>query len=189
MKLVDLTNKKFGKLTVIDRAPNKNNWTMWNCVCECGNTLVCYSTHLIRNNTKSCGCSMITRGASHIQWTGCGEISGNIWSSIRRNGKSDSTTKRKVRKGRENLPFDIDIEYIWDLFLKQNRKCSLSGVDIYFRGKSSRDITASLDRIDNSLGYIKGNVQWVHKDVNKMKNVFTQEYFLDMCKKIAQQHS
>lgn len=27
-------------------------------------------------------------------------------------------------------------------------------------------ITASLDRIDNSIGYCLGNVQWVHKDIN-----------------------
>ena len=36
-KMIDLTNKQFGKLTVIKRAPNKNNRIIWECKCECGN--------------------------------------------------------------------------------------------------------------------------------------------------------
>jgi len=45
--------------------------------------------------------------------------------------------------------------------------------------------TASVDRIDSNKGYIKGNVQFVHKDINLMKNVLNIEYFIEMCKKIA----
>lgn len=41
-----------------------------------------------------------------------------------------------------------------------------------------------LDRIDSSKGYIEGNVQWVHKDVNMMKQNYSQKYFIEMCKKI-----
>ena len=36
-KFIDLTGQKFGRLTVIDRAPNKNSRTAWNCLCDCGN--------------------------------------------------------------------------------------------------------------------------------------------------------
>lgn len=35
--LKDLTGQTFGLLTVVNRAPNKNNRTMWHCRCECGN--------------------------------------------------------------------------------------------------------------------------------------------------------
>jgi hypothetical protein len=45
--------------------------------------------------------------------------------------------------------------------------------------------TASLDRIDSSKGYEEGNIQWVHKHINFMKRTYSQEYFIDMCKKVA----
>ena len=37
-------------------------------------------------------------------------------------------------------------------------------------------------------GYIKGNVQWVHKDINYMKSNFEQPYFIDVCKMIAKKN-
>ena len=36
MKLNDLTGRKFGKLTIVDRALNKGRRTQWWAVCDCG---------------------------------------------------------------------------------------------------------------------------------------------------------
>ena len=44
--------------------------------------------------------------------------------------------------------------------------------------------TASLDRIDSNLSYIKDNVQWIHKDLNRMKNEFSQDRFIEVCKAV-----
>lgn len=52
----DLTNQRFGKLTVLNRAPNKNKKTYWNCRCDCGNFTVVRSDQLTRGITHSCGC-------------------------------------------------------------------------------------------------------------------------------------
>lgn len=46
-------------------------------------------------------------------------------------------------------------------------------------------MTASLDRIDSSRGYEIDNIQWVHKDVNKMKMGLSQNEFIDICKIIS----
>lgn len=54
--LKDLTGQTFGLLTVINRAPNKNNRTMWHCKCECGNECDIRTDQLTRGVTKSCGC-------------------------------------------------------------------------------------------------------------------------------------
>ena len=85
---------------------------------------------------------------------------------------------------KRNINLNISIEYAWELFKKQNGKCSLSGMDIYFSTNNQYG-TASLDRIDSQKGYIEGNVQWIHKDINWMKNDFKQEDFIKYCKLIA----
>ena len=52
---IDLTGKKFNRLTVIDWDGDKHKWR---CECDCGNEKYCYveSYKLTHNTTKSCGC-------------------------------------------------------------------------------------------------------------------------------------
>lgn len=63
MRFNDLTGKKFGKLTVIGRAPSKVDAsgkarTMWYCICDCKNpnTIVVFGDYLKRSECPSCGC-------------------------------------------------------------------------------------------------------------------------------------
>jgi hypothetical protein len=79
------------------------------------------------------------------------------------------------------------IEYISRLLIQQNYKCALSGLDIkiYYGGIDKQTNTASLDRIDNAKGYTEDNIQWVHKDINWLKQDFTQEYFIKLCHKVS----
>lgn len=56
MKLVDITGQKFGRLTVTRRMQSVNKRTMWECVCDCGNTIVAESYNLKNGHTSSCGC-------------------------------------------------------------------------------------------------------------------------------------
>ena len=59
MNFKDLTGKKFGRLTVIERVSN-NKWgqTKWLCQCDCGKKKIIYGGSLTRKieSTKSCGC-------------------------------------------------------------------------------------------------------------------------------------
>jgi len=60
-KIIDLTGKKFGYLTVLSRGedyiyPNGKSRPRWNCLCQCGNTTLVQSGALTSNKTKSCGC-------------------------------------------------------------------------------------------------------------------------------------
>lgn len=54
--LIDLTGRKFGRLTVVERQPNQGRKTMWLCRCDCGNETVISGSNLTSGNTKSCGC-------------------------------------------------------------------------------------------------------------------------------------
>lgn len=60
-RLDDLTGKRFGKLTVVKRAPNYISpkgqvRTAWECKCDCGNTVVVDATVLKSGKQVSCGC-------------------------------------------------------------------------------------------------------------------------------------
>lgn len=55
--LIDLTGKKFGRLTVIKRSScNKRGNCMWECLCSCGKSKLIESVSLRRGHTESCGC-------------------------------------------------------------------------------------------------------------------------------------
>lgn len=96
-----------------------------------------------------------------------------IWKEINR-----CATGEKC--GRKPLKMDIDKEYIFNLFKNQDGKCSLSGEKIIL------GVNASLDRLDSSLGYIQGNLHWVHKDVNLIKGMFSVNRFIEVCKNVEE---
>lgn len=59
--LTDYTGKRFGRLTVICRAPNRDYLrggckVYWVCKCDCGKTIEISRAHLQSGHTKSCGC-------------------------------------------------------------------------------------------------------------------------------------
>lgn len=88
-KLIDLTGKRFGRLTVVERGQTTSN-TMWRCKCDCGNeTIVAYG-NLKSGRTKSCGCLYNERhGKSHTRlysiWVGmktrCNNPNHHEWSN------------------------------------------------------------------------------------------------------------
>lgn len=175
----DLSEKQFGNLKVLYRAAsNRQGSSTWVCLCNCGTEKVYSSDHLTRKKypVKSCGCQMIKYGERHSQWTGCGEISGNWW--------YNHVLRERKQNTRERISVTVTVEQAWQLFLSQGRKCALTDLLLCF-SKFSEHNTASLDRIDSSKGYDLTNVQWVHKDINFMKRTYSQEYFTNMCKRVA----
>ena len=93
---------------------------------------------------------------------------------------------QKVEKNAlyRNIEFDITPEFIWQIYLDQNKKCALTGLEIGWK-EVGQDHTASIDRIDSSVGYIEENVWLLHKDVNMMKQSFQLEDFIEYCKLIS----
>ncbi|MBQ1296379.1 MAG: hypothetical protein IIY21_20200 [Clostridiales bacterium] len=55
-KLIDLHNKRFGRLTVLKIAGKSGCETTWLCKCDCGNMVVAMGGNLRAGRTKSCGC-------------------------------------------------------------------------------------------------------------------------------------
>lgn len=180
MKKAQLTGQKFNKLLVIrESSSSRKGTTYWECLCDCGSIKIYSVDHLTRKKqpVTSCGCYRKRNGKNHKDWTGYGDISGQWWSL-------HITRELKVGNNRHRVSVTVTIQEAWNLFEKQDKKCALSGVNIYF-GNATTKNTASLDRIDSSKGYDLDNIQWVHKHVNFMKRDFEQNYFIDLCKKIV----
>jgi hypothetical protein len=85
---------------------------------------------------------------------------------------------------RKNKDSNLDIGYLLDLYEKQKGFCGLSGIEMtYEYGKKTTNI--SIDRIDNSKGYLKGNVHFVCYLSNVMKSEFTIQELLYFAEKIV----
>ena len=139
------------------------------CKClPCGKVFEERFHNVYRGGRRSCGCLVGRTMSKSPNWKGVGEIGKSYFNSLIRGAES------------RNLGFNITMEYIWDLFLKQNKKCAISGIELKFKSYTKKpDGTASLDRIDSSKGYTIDNVQWVHKDVNYMKQSMENQEFLN----------
>lgn len=112
-----------------------------------------------------------TEFAHHKNWKGYGNIRSTMFTSYK-----NGAMKR-------NLSFDVTIQEIWNLYLEQHGLCAISGLPINFTPnyKDKTINTASLDRIDSSLGYTKNNVHWVHKRINEMKMDLKLDRLLELC--------
>ena len=82
------------------------------------------------------------------------------------------------------LDWELTIEFIDALHEVQSGQCVFSGLPI---GWSERgwDHSASIDRIDNSKGYLPDNVHLVHKEINMMRGSLSIDRFIDLCTHIA----
>ncbi len=96
-------------------------------------------------------------------------------------GILNHATKRK-----QHLIFDIDLMYLLQLYENQKGCCALSGVQMtYIAGNGKVNTNISIDRIDSSKGYSKGNVQFVCDIVNRMKQDLSEIDLLIWCKHIV----
>lgn len=160
--------KTFGFLTVVDQDSGRIT-----CLCKCGTVESRSIYDLKRKGTRMCKVCRSDH-ISNLNWKGYEEISGDVWGRIVAGAK------------RRNLDLKITINDAWNLFIKQNKRCALSGLPIDFaRDRRKDEITASLDRIDSSKGYIEGNVQWVHKDINRMKLDTEVNEFIKLCRMVT----
>lgn len=139
-------------------------------LCHCGNEFITTPDKIKRKHTKSCGC--LIRNNHSKNWKGYENIHGKYYTLLKRGAK--------IR----NLEFDITIEDIWNQYIKQDKKCMLSGLEIEWYDKNNLG-TASVDRINSSEGYLINNIQIIHKDINQMKMDLDQDKFINYCNMIT----
>lgn len=161
---------------------NYKNWTVisgprtnscqcieWLCQCKCGNQRWIQGNELMNlNRCFECQqCAAKRRGNNQAVANGkIGEMTLSRYSKLKRSAS--------IR----NIPFKVSMEYLWELFVSQKHLCAITG-DYIEHLKN-----ASLDRIDSTKGYIKGNVQWVTYQANVSKHTMSMEQFYNFCRKV-----
>lgn len=91
----------------------------------------------------------------------------------------------KTRALREKLPYNLDAEFIAQLYNEQNEKCALSNLKMSTTVQSGKNpYNVSIDRIVPELGYVKGNVRLVCSHVNMMRSNLEDEQLIEFCKAI-----
>jgi hypothetical protein len=167
----DWTGEQFNNWTVLSYGectvkPNSKNYHVtWRCQCSCGTIALVDKYNLVTEKSKGCyPCSAKRKlREGNPSWTGNTGVPGRRWSRMVNGARS------------RGIPVEVDFTYVASLF---TGTCALTGMEI-----DTDD--GSIDRIDSSQGYITGNIQWVHKDINKMKNDLNEDWFKLLCKLVA----
>lgn len=152
----DLVGKRFGKLVVQSWSDYRYGQHIWNCLCDCGRTSnTATSQRLTTGRTVSCGCMRERKGPQSPLWQGCTKLPAAYWNAL------------CYRAKRMGIGVLLTAQEADALYVQQGGECALSGAPIWFGATAKSETTALLDRIDSTCPYQLGNVQWVHKDVNK----------------------
>jgi hypothetical protein len=94
-----------------------------------------------------------------------------------------------AKRARNNgWDFNLDREYLVELWNKQTGRCAVSGIEMQTQSgtlKNKNPYRASLDRINNEKGYVKGNVRFTTHWVNNAKSTWPENIFEDFVVSIS----
>jgi hypothetical protein len=164
---------QFGKWTFLEDLGVIGNSTRWRMRCECGYEAEMPRIRVLGNYSRSC------QQCARSKESNLGVVKSWFYGQI-----YNSSVKR-------NLLWNVTMEDLNEIAAAQKYKCALTGISLVFADKknpyngSSWEHTDSLDRIDSSTGYVYSNIQWVHKDINSMKQQLSMVRFVELCHNIS----
>lgn len=154
-KGLSYVGQTYGRLTILEQYSDKKN-VFFKCKCECGN---------IKDKVRK---DYIIGSKAEV--TSCGCKLKELYQERKEKGINEASamcSRAKYRAAQKGLEFTIDKE---DVIIPD--VCPLLGIPlICHRGKGSQQGNSpSLDRIDPTKGYIKGNVWVISNRANTLKN-------------------
>ena len=111
-----------------------------------------------------------------------GAAGGRTTTLLKRAGYSKKEITESINST-GNKVVDIDHVYLEGLFHSQNGKCYhlqtvIDPMDVFI---SNHPLSPSVDRIDNSLGYVKGNVVITTRFANRGRETADDKWFRECC--------
>lgn len=112
---------------------------------------------------------------------------GKYKSALTKSGLSKSQVKEKI-KPKKIDPRDILMVHLQELWVSQKGRCKDTNIllDEKYLFDGNQSIKApSVDRIDNSKGYIVGNLKIVMRGINKFRNNTPDAEFIEILKEVS----
>ena len=176
---IDLVGKKIEKLTVVSiGGTTSRGIRLWNCLCECGNTVQITTGNLTScRPTKSCGCALKYRKQNLRLWANPDSLVRQLMGHYQQGAK------------RRKLEFALDIEIFRTLIFQDCFYCGAKPNQVYrpTRYKSALRYNG-IDRKENEKGYIPENCVPCCKICNQAKSTLSQKEFFDWIWKINIKH-
>lgn len=169
--LKDLTGKRFGRLTVLERhGSDVHGAPTWKCKCDCGNISIVGRCGLISGGTKSCGC--LAKELSSARMAKIATTHGEsrsrlyfVWRAMLDRCENPNRPQYKNYGGR-----GIRVCFEWHEYSKFSEWAKASGYD-----ELANYGDCTLDRVDDAGDYCSSNCRWSNMTVqqrNKRTNVF-----------------
>ncbi len=173
-KKLDLTGRRYGRLTVLYEAPKKSGRIAWFCKCDCGGTKIATSNKLQLRECRSCGCLMYeARYCTHTIHGDSGKTHENgkrkstqlyhTWSGMKQRCINSNSSNYHNYGGR-----GITMYGQWNISFISFKEWAISNG--YKKG-------LTIDRIDNNGNYEPSNCRWVSNSVqawNKRITVYLE---------------
>ena len=165
--LVDLTGRKYGRLTVLEQAEKKSprGQIYWRCLCDCGKETVVLGSNLQAkgpNHVISCGCAQKEHQAILAETY-------LVTHGMARRGKAKTReysilTGARGRAKERGIPCTITIG---DIVIPD--LCPVLGIPPNRNLSRLSDNSPTLDRIRPEEGYIPENIAIISWRANKVK--------------------
>jgi hypothetical protein len=158
MRLVDLTGRRFGRLTVLGRVPGQPGRVSWLCACDCGGIAISLSNNLARGDSQSCGCLRSEQISERAFARNKARITHGL-------SKTPEYAAWWAMRERCQNPEHPAYEHYGGRGISVCKEWAESFETFFaYVGRRPSD-EHSLDRINNDGNYEPGNVRWATIDV------------------------
>lgn len=146
-----MIGKIYGNLKILNLSDNNDETKLtellWICECNCGNIIERKTSSLIKGWKLHCG---------HVSEERKNRLNSPVWRMYK---------EARSRAKKNNLKFDIELS---DIIIP--KYCEVLGIKLICGLNKACSNSPSLDRIDNTKGYIKENIKVISLKANRMKN-------------------